>query len=181
MRRWLLLLLVLPWVAFAGDSYNVDALDRSFLCQLYVNDGTVGANEGGSCNFATVATVLVAGVNRNAHVPVGRTLVIERWGLVVTGTLGATEVCDIDLMTDSTVTGAGSSIGRISTNDAGGNEDDCLEGLNLDLDAAGETCTIDNVNQVIPGGGYYRFEFSGGACTVFQEGMLWVEGFLLVP
>jgi len=176
--RWIALIPVLfaSFPAWAGGQVDLGRIEEAYFCEVTVNDGALAANEGIACNgLVPAATSLQTGVLRNAHVPTNRSLLIEDWGLIVTATLGATEVCDIDLMVDSTATGAGSSAGQISAND-GGVESDCDEGATLDLDAAGETCTISNVNQLITGPGYYRFEFSGAACSVFQSGVLWVRG-----
>ena len=178
MRRWVAGLVALGALpAVAGQQLNVDRVEEHYFCEVLVSDAGVTATEGTSCNGLIPApATLQAGVLRNAHVPTNRSLLIEDWGLIVTDTLGATEVCDIDLMVDNTPTGAGSSAGQITTNDGAGNEDDCDEGINLDLDAAGETCTLSGLNLLVTGPGYYRFQWSGGSCSVFQSGVLWLRG-----
>ncbi len=166
--------------AFAGGQINVDRVEEAWFCQIVASDGTIAATSDGiSCNGQATAGALVDATTfaSRTHVPPNRSLLIEDWGIVVLDTLGATEVCPVILVTDNTPTGAGSAVSTITTNEGTGAEDDCDEGVNADLDTAGETCTISNVNALILGGGYMRFELTdGGACTVFQSGLLWARG-----
>lgn len=172
MSRWPLWLCLVPAVALAGGQINVDRIEEAFYCEVVVGDPVVGANEGISCNNFIQGDNIGAGIGRNDFVPANRDLLLEDWGLVVLDVLGVTEVCDIDLMTDNTPTGAGSSASRITTNSA----TNCDEGAALDLDAAGEVCTRAQINQLVQGAGFYRFEWSGAGCTVFTSGALWLRG-----
>ena len=171
-----LLLCLIPAVAIAGGQVNLGRIEEAFFCEVQVNDATVAATSDGiSCNFFTATGALVDAttIASRTFVPANRDLLIEDWGLIVLDVLGVTEVCPILLVTDNTTVGAGSTVSTITTNGA----TNCDEGAALDLDVAGETCTIAQVNQIVLAGGHFRFEFTdGGACTVFQSGALWVRG-----
>ena len=157
----------------------MDRIEESFYCETIISVAAVDAtNESTSCIGLAFGDLVDAGAaaitdRGQTWVPQNRNLVIEDWGLVVLDTLGATEVCPITLVTDNTPTGAGSIFSTITTNSSS----NCDEGAALDLDAAGETCTISNVQALILRTGFYRIELTdGGACTVFQSGAVWVRG-----
>lgn len=179
MWRWYHSLLVglglaLAATAMGGGQINVDRIEEAWTCQIVAHDATVAANDATTCNYHALGSGFVAAASlvKNQHVPFNRDLLIEDWGLVVLDTLGITEVCDIDLMADNTPTGAGSSVSRITTNGA----TTCDEGAAQDLDVAGEVCTRSQINHLIQGGGYMRFQFSGANCTVFEGALLWARG-----
>lgn len=186
MRSLVSALLLWPCVAFAGSQINVD-LSESYLCTMLVTDGAVGASDGTSCNgfnsgglLSTAASNLV----RNANIPANRRLVIDSWGVVVLAALIAAEDCNLELITDNTPTGGGSVVSTLTTG-PGATETECTIG-SLIVDAANESCMIQNFTTTIGGGGYWRIEWEdndgGGAntCTNWQAGTVFVRG-RLVP
>lgn len=177
-------LVALGLLCLGATQINVDR-DENYFCTVLISDAAVsggaGTQEGVSCNgFSTGVNLLAdSGLLDNFNVPTDRRLQIEAWGFVVISALGATENCDIRLMTDTSPTGAGSILDTMSVG-PGQTETGCQAG-SLTIDAANEACTL-VVNTSVPPGGLWRFSWDdpddGGAlvCSAFQGGTIWLRG-----
>jgi hypothetical protein len=185
MRRWgwLAVFLLVGAPAWATQ-INVDTQTHEYVCSLFVSDGAIfnaaSNGEGISCNHALTALNIQGGTIRNWHVPATQRLVLVDWGVTIIGAVGgATEDCNIVLVTDQTPTGVGSTLSTLTTSAAVA-EAECSTGSQT-VDAAGDTCTIP-LSANVAGGGYWRLEWldrdGGGAntCASWQEGTVWVRG-----
>lgn len=186
MRRAALLLV--PLLLLGGGQINVDLDTTPFFCEFRIEEGPAGVAAGtdnGSCTVPATPTLLATTTaGGNFYVPANQRLILREWGVLIEGSaLVATEDCNLVLMSDTTTAGAGAVVSTLTTG-PGATEAECTIQPAFAVDAIGESCTINNFTNVIPGGGFWRIRWDdndgGGAntCTAWNGGMIWVRGLL---